>query len=58
VNDIVNGDVLRPELTFTPYTLFYRQPGNQPTTHVGLGYDVGVLNWMIQQAEAAGVPVK
>lgn len=53
VNDWEDGELLKPILTFWPYT-----PFGQATTHQDVGHDPNALKWMITQAQAAGVRVQ
>jgi RHS repeat-associated protein len=56
--DLENGEVLKTVTTLWPTTPFWFEPGHHPTTHQDLGHNIGVLDWMIQQAQLAGVPVQ
>jgi hypothetical protein len=56
-NDLLNGVVLSPVMTLGP-TTDYSEPNGQPSDHTNLGHDFLALKWMIEKAQAAGVPVK
>jgi hypothetical protein len=56
------GQAIYPTvMTFTPGgnppTPYYLA-NNQASTHHNVGFDAAALQWMIQQAQAAGVPVR
>jgi hypothetical protein len=51
------GRLFPIETRFAPATPF-NWPDGRRTTHEDLGHEVGPLNWMIQQAQTAGVPVR